>query len=145
MINRELGTVVSHKSDLYTEYDVTDKHYCINEKPRKLIDIFNDVNKQLKEKYPKLCEGFDYFSLSASLDHFYDSGSRGTEILWNMDTAWTAVYYVTGGSEGYYIHVSSIHDDKHKLLFLGKTLREGEAGISWAEQMVAAISRIMNV
>jgi hypothetical protein len=31
------------------------------------------------------------------------------------------------------------------MLFLGKTLLEGEAGIKWAGETVAAISRIMNV
>jgi hypothetical protein len=135
-MENEHGKVVEHKSDLYTTYDVTDKGYCINIKPRKLVDIFNDVDRQLKEKYPKLCEGIEYFDLFPWHPEI---------VFWDLDTHWTAVFYVTGGSEGYYIHVEAIKEEARTLLFLGKTLREGETGISWAEQMVCAISRIMKV
>jgi len=135
---RDLGKVVEHKNDLYETYDVTDKGYCTNCQPRKIIDVFNDVNQELKEKYPEICEGIDYFDLSLS-----------TRIKpadpWDTSAHWTAVYYVRGGSEGFYIHVSTIHGGKHQMIFLGKTLLEGEAGLSWAEKMVAAISRIMKV
>jgi hypothetical protein len=135
-MENEHGKVVEHKSDLYTTYDVTDKGYCVNIQPRKLQDIFNNVNRMLKEKYPKLCEDIEYFGM-------FDT--TGLEPMWDMGTHWTSVFYVEGGSEGYYVHVEAIKDDKRTLLFLGKTLREGEAGISWAEQMVCAISRIMKV
>lgn len=135
-MDKDYGKVVKQESDLYTTYDVTDKGYCINIRPRKIADIFNDVNRQLKGKYPKLCEGIEYFELSAS---------QSGEELWDEDRHWTAVFYVQGGSEGYYVHVEAISEGIRQLLFLGKTLREGEAGVSWAEQMVCAISRIMKV
>jgi len=129
----EKGKVIEHKSDLYTTYDVTDKGYCINERPRPALDVLVDVRKQLWEKYSGLKENEEYFDIFP--------GQEG--LPWPLDNRFLCIFYVRGGSEGYYVHVETQHEGRNTIWFLGKTLREGEAGMSWAEQMVCALSRIM--
>jgi hypothetical protein len=80
----------------------------------------------------------DYFDISA--------GSDKKDALFPVDRGWLKVYYVQGGSEGYYVHVETAPmNEVNRLYFLAKTLREGEAGVSWAERMVCALSRIFRV
>jgi hypothetical protein len=138
MTLEDRGKVVEQKSDLYTTYDVTDKGYCINIKPRKVSEVFNEVKSCLEKQHKYLLDDADYFDYSATRE-------RITNDVWDFN-GWTIIHYVKGASEGYYVHVAVTgKDGRYQLLFLGKTLREGEAGISWAEQMVCAISRIMEV
>jgi hypothetical protein len=131
--------IVEHKQDLYTTYDVTHESLCINIKPRLAYDIFKDVTKTWEEKYPKLVEDTDYFSYSGN-----DEYQKEHITPW-PDNCSVCIHYVKGGSEGYYVHIAIVDDGKYNVMFLGKTLREGEAGITWAEKMVAALSRIMSV
>lgn len=42
----------------------------------------------------------EYFSLS--------NGTKNDEPLWGKHTRWIAVYWVEGGSEGYYVHVDRL-------------------------------------
>jgi hypothetical protein len=130
--------IVKTDHDLYSTWDVTDDHYCINDRKNSLFSIFEQVRKKLIADYPELMEQADYFSYD------YDNDTYKHTALC-PEFRWIAVYYVRGGSEGYYVHVESRQDGKSEMLFLGKTLCEGWAGISWAEKMVCAISRIMNV
>lgn len=44
----------------------------------------------------------EYFSLS--------QGVKAEEPIWSPTTVWIAVYWVEGGSEGYYVHVDRIED-----------------------------------
>lgn len=128
------GTVVKVNDELtYTE-EVTDQHYCVNEKGKPLLEILNAVCKKLYLKHPELREPTDYFALGALMK---------SHNLWDT-SARTAVFYVKGGSEGYYVHVEQ-HRPGHECLFLAKTLLEGESGRLWAEQMVCALSRILEV
>ena len=146
-MDEDHGNVIEHKSDLYTTYDVTDKGYCVNIKPRLAYDVYRDVKKTLEElsqkmtaKYPSLMADMDYFLYSFEKDEYQEVHTAP----W-PENRWVCIHYVKGGSEGYYVHVSTISDGKYTFVMLAKTLREGEAGISWAEQMVCALSRIMEV
>jgi hypothetical protein len=128
------------KEDMYSSWDVTIDGQCINNKPKTTTAVFNAVKAQFQEKYPQLWDDMDYFDLNA--DFIYRSALPD---IW-PEPFRIAVFYVRGGSEGYYVHVEGIRlDGKTTNLILAKTLREGEAGIQWAEQTANAISRIMKV
>jgi hypothetical protein len=133
--------IVETKRTLCETYDVSHEGYCINTRGNKLYDIYKEVGDRLKKEYPELMANADYFN--------YDSPDQYQEektVLWDIGVRWIIVHYVTGGSEGYYVHVATLNKEgKYYIHFLGKTLLEGEAGISWGEKMVAAISRIMQV
>jgi hypothetical protein len=128
-------TIEHRDSDLYSTWDVTTDHYCINITPRKALAVFNDVKNQYEVNYPALAENVEYFSFGGRYDDNPD---------WPLSHR-IAVFYVEGGSEGYYVHVETLKDGKHKNWALVKTLREGETGIKWAEQTANALSRIMHV
>ena len=121
----------------YTE-DVTTDGYCINFRPNKIKEVSQEILDLIKKKNPDLIKGMDYWSPC------YDYRDRENATFPDKFPR-IAVFYVEGGSEGYYVHVEALHDGKHDNIFLAKTLREGEAGITWAEQMVCTISRIMDV
>jgi hypothetical protein len=90
----------------------------------------------MKAEYPDLLAQADYFCV----DH------EETTKSWPEHQRWTAVYYVTGDSEGFYVHVDCIQaGGKRDLMFLAKTLNERTAGIEWAGKMVLALSKIMEV
>lgn len=122
--------------DLYSTWDVIHTGYCINDKPRPISEVFEQVNSRLQSEYPELYRELDYFSNSVK----YEPDST----LWPK-FRWIAVFYVRGGSEGYYIHVETRNDGAAKIMFLGKTLLEGKAGRELCEKIVAALSRIMDV
>ena len=121
--------------EMYSTYQVTHEGWCINAKPKSARDVYRAVLAAYTEQYP---------DLAARLEYFGDGGHQVLE-----DAAWPggriAVFYVRGGSEGYYVHVEVLTPDTHHCMMLIKTLAEGEPGRQWAEQTVAAISRIMNV
>ena len=131
-------TIVKTVRELLTTYDVTENHHCINERGNLLSDIHAELKKRLNEKDPELLKEADYFDINGNFT--YREQAR-----WDTNTERIAVFYVKGGSEGYYVHVEAYFEGKHKLIFLGKTLREGEMGITWAEKMVCALSRILEV
>ena len=136
---KDTGTVVETKHELLYTYDVTDKHYCINERGNPLSEIIKEIHTLLKKDYPGLLEQGDYFGVSAATE------LKGST-LWPMEYHWVCVHYVRGGSEGFYIHVATVDtENKYRIIFLGKTLLEGYEVISWAEKMVAALSRILSV
>jgi hypothetical protein len=133
--------IKEHKQDLYTTYDVNHKGYCVNTQGRLIEDIFKDVEKALKEKYPYLLKECDYFNLSCK----WEIKNKEMPATWTQNR-WLVIHYVKGGSEGYYVHVATVDGlGQYRLIFLAKTLNECESGISWAEKMVAALSRIMEV
>lgn len=130
------GIPIRKDEDLFSTWDVTDKGYCINEKKKSVHAVFKDVNKLFHEKYPGLAENMDYFQVSS--ENFNDHPLP--------DYRWLGVFYVTGGSEGHYIHVEAIgigepKMDKRECLFLGKTF----GGRNHAEEVVNALSRILEV
>ncbi len=144
MEQKDLGKVVKTVRKLLSTYEVTDKGYCINERGNKLLDIFDEVLEKLKKDHPDLFKDMDYFNIFPSFEK---------DAVFPVERGWLKIFYVTGGSEGYYVHVetkakeevSTKQYEKNDLYFLAKTLREDEAGISWAEKMVCALSRIFRV
>jgi hypothetical protein len=137
----DYGKVVKTVRELLSTYDVTDKHLCINERGNKLSEIHKEVMNKLRKDYPELVTDIEYFGIFPSFKE---------DAVFPIDRGYLKVFYVTGGSEGYYVHVETKtkHEsqyDRNELYFLAKTLREGEAGISWAERMVCALSRIFKV
>jgi hypothetical protein len=62
---------------------------------------------------------------------------------WPLHASWIAVFAVTGGSEGHYVHVEALHSHSNtrQLLFLAKTFR----GFDHALRIVASLSKILAV
>lgn len=125
------------QEDLYSTWEVTHDGCCINDKPKTATAVYQAVKAAYEKEYPELASHVEYFS-GPDMDIRY--GDKPD--VWPQGRL--AVFYVTGGSEGYYVHVEVL-DDKHHCMMLIKTLRESEGGISWAEQTANAISRIMRV
>jgi len=83
----------------------------------------------------------EYFS---DMTHHRIPGELFTEDKW-PDARWISCFAVTGDSEGYYIHVEAIYkDNSRKLLFLGKTLQEGLAGLSWSYRIALRCAELLN-
>jgi len=81
---------------------------------RQLMYILNDLIAKLGEDYKEL----DYFGYSSAIER----KDRG-QVTWPEKWHWIACYVVTGGSEGYYIHVDVIFSDgTREMIFLGKSL-----------------------
>jgi len=131
--------IIKHEQDRYTTYDVTHEHLCINTRPRPATVVSKEIETEYYQKHPELKEGVDYY---AGPD--FDVRHKNIPNEWPLYSR-IAVYYVRGGSEGYYVHVDTQKNGQFFNMILIKTLREGEAGISWAEQTVCALSRIMEV
>ncbi len=136
MKNNEVGKVAKTVRELLSTYDVTNKHFCINERGNKISEIHKEVMERLSKDYPALIKDMDYFDIFPSFEE---------AAVFPIDRGYLKVFYVTGDSEGYYVHVETETKHKNNLYFLIKTLREGETGISWAEKMVCALSRIFKV
>ncbi len=134
--------IVRTDHELLESYDITHEGLYINIRGNKLWDIYKMIKASLKASHKDLMAGCEYFSYMGE-----DEYSEEKTAVWDIvNHHWTAVHYVRGGSEGYYVHVATVNTENvYKILFLAKTLREGEAGITWAEKMVAVLSRIMEV
>lgn len=66
-----------------------------------------------------------------------ESKLSSEEPLWKEDTRWIAVFWVEGGSEGYYVHVERLNINKElggelvaQNLALGKYWSKGSASIA---------------
>jgi hypothetical protein len=127
--------IVSTGSDLYSTWEVQRNHRCVNIKNKTTGEIYQTVRGQLSENYPDLWSQLDYFNMSDGSD---------TCKPW-PEHNWVAVFYVRGGSEGFYIHVAVLSSGKYRTMFLGKTLCEGQTGVRIAEGTANAIARIMEV
>jgi hypothetical protein len=126
----------------YTE-DVTTEGHCINFRPNLLKEISQEVMDKLEKDHHSLVAHLEYWSVEYGPDPY---GPKAHDTAtWPKGFPRIAVFYVRGGSEGYYVHVEALKDGKHKNIFLAKTLLEGEGGVTWAERMVCALSRILDV
>lgn len=81
----------------------------------------------------------EYFH--ADIEHRYNNNTP--EEMPIPSEFWrVACFAVKGGSEGYYFHIGVIlKDGKYQDLFIGKTLREGENGINYANQVIGACTK----
>ena len=127
-MDTETPVIVKSVHHLLDTYDVTDQHLCINEHGNPLKEIFQEVNARLHKEYQRLCEDIDYF-------HISDREPEDFPIPYNR----LMIFYVRGGSEGYYVHVEVRVDGKHRLLFLGKTLLRGRR-VSSGQRVWSALS-----
>lgn len=70
----------------------------------------------------------EYFCLAMSI--------KRSDEIWLPDTRWIAVYWVEGGSEGYYVHIDRIDYSKERdnfivtRLALGKYWAKASAGMA---------------
>jgi len=126
------------REDLYSTWEVTHTGYCINDKPKTQTAVCEAVKIAYEKQYPELASHVEYFSTTDS-----DVRYGHKPDIWPTNDR-IAVFYVRGGSEGFYVHVEALNEG-HQCLMLIKTLLEAEDGIKWAEQTVNAISRIMKV
>ena len=63
-------------------------------------------------------------------------------ILQRFNSHWIAVFPITGGSEGHYIHVEAIaRDGSRQLLYLGKTFK----GMDHAWQIARKLGDLLHV
>lgn len=104
--------------DLFTTYEVTPQHRCVNEQGKTSREILDSIKVKID---PALLECLDY----DSADSTYDSSTVYTRYI---PGSRVIVYTVRGGSEGYYLHVDMIQrsDGKLKNLILMKTLGGSE-------------------
>jgi hypothetical protein len=128
------GKITGKGQDIFENWDITDKGYYINHRNKKMGEVFAAVEKKFKDEYPDLYAELDHFGA------FWPTDSKEMP-----DRRWLGVFYVTGDSEGHYIHVEAIgtglEKDKRECLFLGKTF----TGRDHAEKVVCALSRILEV
>ena len=109
--------------------------YVIKAIPRTIKEIQQYVNTGLddaKRKQHKDGVGHEVFS---------DQGQHDGITLWPITAHWTAVYYVTGGSEGHYVHVDAIDGNQRTMYLLLKTF-EGEDHAAW---IVGVVSKLLYV
>ena len=131
------AVIKAHRTDLYDNYDVSYEGYCINTKNNTLRSLYEYVCKELKENHKELYEQLDYFSMDSG--YHLTKEERVKRLI--PQFRWIAVFYVTGGSEGHYIHVEAIAEERTENLFLGKTF----LGRDHAEKVCNVLSRILNV
>lgn len=132
-----LGEKTDHRIDLYCEYDVLFSR-CFNMKGRLVLDVFSNVLKRIPKE---MLEDLDYFAINGTREK--------TDAYWPYPFRWIAVYYVTGGNEGYYLHVDPIWiengERKSDTFFTGKTLYEGQKGRAVMSALVTKLSEMMEV
>ena len=83
--------------------------------------IIETEAKSLQSVYKYLNDGLgdmidEYFSISG--ERKYSESAK-----FPLDYNWIACFPVTGGSEGHYVHVEIINNDKRDLIFLAKTFQ----------------------
>ena len=119
-------TIVRQNEDRYSTWDVDSKGYVRNEQPKMAQEVFNSIVEDFKTSYPLIWDTLDYFNC---------------DIIGIFPAYhWLSIFYVTGGSEGYYFHIEAIQGKERKLLFLGKTLYED---IDTALEIQNALCRIL--
>lgn len=129
------GTLTVIKETPFSTYEVVEG-YVKNEKPKTMQEVYEWVCKELKKHNtePYTVGPFEeYFS------NMHRYNERHTRSHWPLDYHWIAVFAVTGGSEGHYVHVEAITGEKRELLFLGKTFR----GMDNALAAVALLTKIL--
>ena len=126
-MNTQTEAVNRPSEDLFTTYEVTPEHRCVNEQGKTSREILNAIKAEID---PALLECLDYDSADSS----YGSGSEPIYTRY-IPGSRVIVYTVRGGSEGFYLHVDMINQGQIKNLILMKTL-EGPENIKKLERAV---------
>jgi len=108
-------------------YTVTEGRY---DKPRKLMPILAELNAELRKLNLEAEGGFDPWPI-------YPQHKYWPDHKWMR---WTAVYYVRGGSEGFYVHIDAVGDHEREGIALLKCWDADEA-----EEIVAVVSELLGV
>uniref|UniRef100_A0A6M3KXQ5 Uncharacterized protein n=1 Tax=viral metagenome TaxID=1070528 RepID=A0A6M3KXQ5_9ZZZZ len=131
------GEIIRHEIQLLDEYDVTEKGFCVNDRMRRIQDIHRDVIDEFKKRGAWGEYGH------TTLDYFSVVDRIGGLIYWPEKAKWTAIFHVTGGSEGFYIHVEAITSDGDRhLIFLGKSLSFQRNDIIEVQRMLEEIFQV---
>ena len=102
---------------------------------RKIKDIFQEVEAKLPVE---LMAEFDYWGPS----YPWEKDHQNDQALL-PEFRWIAIHYVSGGSEGYYVHVATIAGDgAYEIVWMAKTLHEGQ-GRYWCRKLVAELEDII--
>ena len=101
--------------------------YLKKERTRTYRELFQYCERVLKKA--GVLELLEYFDLTADIRRRHTMSDNGADSPLPERIKWIAVFAVTGGSEGYYIHVELIttNDDPHRghnrqCVILGKEL-----------------------
>lgn len=108
-------------------------------KRRESLKTVREIRDELEVLLPEnVCT--EYFSVMHQVE-----GKTMTESAncnW-PDMHWVAIYAVKGGSEGHYVHVSRIHENKHEILLLWKTCDGSVIGLEAALEVVSILTRAL--
>ena len=130
--------ITHHVTNLIENYDVCYEHYCHNCKNNTIVYLYEQIEEELKNNYPDIWNTIDYFSISCK----YEMDMKNNPDLLIPDFQWMPVYYVRGGSEGFYIHIDVITPgNKMVHLYTAKTLCGRDEG----ERICNAITRIIDM
>jgi len=123
----------------YSRYYVTDDGYCVAEKAKTIRDVRDYCVKELKKHTFVDVDG-DTREVAeeglSDMSHYMEPEMK----LWPLNER-IAVFYVTGGSEGHYVHVEALVNGKNLMLFLSKTFQGREGAL----RIVDALSKILEV
>jgi hypothetical protein len=108
--------------------DISCGGYIVETIPATINKVFDYLSKSMPDDMID-----EYFSNMAKYD------KNGNEAF-PQDYNWIACYAVTGGSEGHYVHVDIIKEDKRTLLYLAKTFR----GYNHACEIAAHLGKMLN-
>jgi hypothetical protein len=108
--------------------------YIVAERPKKLTEVQSYINAHLPKHIEEDGEEDDL------IDDYLSCSQWGTDRIeiWPLNQT-AKVYAVEGASEGHYIHVDIMHNDKLTTVFLGKTFR----GFDHAWLIAKEIARII--
>lgn len=122
------------KQTPFTFYEV-EGCYITQEHGKPLESVYSHIVEQLRK-------GYDEDNWYGPIDEYFSIANKydGPK-YWPTDYRWIAVFAVTGGSEGHYIHVEAISDNRRELLFLGKTFQ----GMDHALEIVKILSKLLEV
>lgn len=133
--NDPKAIIKEQREDAFSRYDVTYEGYIINETAKTRGEVYQWMVSELRTNHADIWELFDYISLDR--DYVTDTEKKA----WPINDR-IAVFYVRGGSEGFYFHIEALRDGRHELLILGKTLSESRND---AERVQNTLARIFEV
>lgn len=123
------------KETPFETYQVNDKGLVVNEQPKTMEQVYGWLCDELKKEN----EPDDKWSVGPFDEYFSNMLRHHPSRQWPSQHRWIACFAVTGGSEGHYVHVEAIGDEKRELLFLGKTF----LGMDNALEAVGLLTKIL--
>jgi len=98
--------------------------YCKRTRGRRIGDVVQDAYNIIRDMVDEYCH------LACGVD---------ADAEWPEDVHWVAVYPVTGGSEGHYVHVDLVNNDGHRtMIMLGKTFQGMDHAMALCAKLIAA-------